>query len=307
MALDWLNYHHLHYFWLVAREGSLTRAAARLRLAPSTVSAQIKALEGTLGAPLFARQGRRLVPTPTGRLVAAYADEIFGLGRELVDTVRHAGDSDRALRLRVGVASIVPRLVGWRLLSPVLEVDGRPVHLSCRVDSAEALVADLALHRLDLVLADAPVGLAREVHADSRLLGHSGVTVLGTPALAERFGPGFPGSLAGAPMLLPDAATTLRGGIEAFLLQRDLAPQVVAEFSDSALMKAFGRRGAGLFPVPSLVRDEVVATYGVVPLGELEGVVERLYALTMPRRTPHPAVQGVIAAAEAGLEQEDRG
>lgn len=307
MALDWLNYHHLHYFWLVAREGSLSRAAAHLRLAPSTVSAQVKALEEVLGSPLFARQGRRLVLTPTGRLVAAYADEIFGLGRELVDAVRHGSTDDRALRLRVGVASIVPRLVAWRLLSPALEVEGRPVHLSCRVDSPEVLVADLALHRLDLVLADAPVGLAREVSADSRLLGHSGVTVLGTPALAARFGAGFPTSLEGAPMLLPDAATTLRGGIEAFLLQRGLAPQVVAEFSDSALMKAFGRRGAGLFPVPTLVRDEVVATYGVVPLGELEGVVERLYALTMPRRQPHPAVQVVIAAAEAGLEHEGPG
>lgn len=301
MSLEWLNYHHLHYFWVTAREGSLTRAAERLRLAPSTVSAQIKTLEASLDAPLFERRGRGLVLTATGRTVADYADEIFALGRELTDTVRHGAVSGRPVRLRVGAAGILHKLVVYRLLAPALRLEHVQVHLVCTEDQPEALVSELSLHHLDLVLTDAPIGLARDVHAESRLLGTCGVVVFGTRALAERYGPGFPDSLEGAPMLLPVVGTTVRGLIEHWIEASGVVPEVVAEFSDSALMKAFGQEGAGLFVVPSVISDEVQTTYGVQPLGQLPGLEERFYAITMERRIENPAVAAIVHAAEASL------
>lgn len=304
MALDWLNHHHQHSSWVVAREGSLTRAAERLRLAPSTVSAQVRPLEDHLGVQLFDRSGCTLALTPTGRLVADYADDIFALGRELTDAVRHGESADRPMRLRVGVAGMLHKLVAYHLLAPALRLDGAPVHLVCKEDHAEALVAELALHHLDLVLADAPVGMARDVHATSRLLGQCGVSVFGTPALAERFAPGFPGSLAGAPMLLPSPGTTLRGLLEAWFEQQSFEPYVVAEFSDSALMKCFGHEGAGLFPVPALIQGEVQETYGVQSLGTLDGVTERFYAITMERRIDNRAVAAIVKAATEQLQEE---
>lgn len=301
MALDWLNYHHLHYFWVVAREGSLTRAAERLRLSPSTVSTQVRTLEDHLGVELFDRTGRALVLTPMGRVVADYADDIFALGRELADVVRHGPAGDRPIRLRVGVAGMLHKLVAYRLLAPALRLPGAPVHLVCKEDHAEALVAELALHHLDLVLADAPVGLARELSASSVLLGQCGVGLCGTPALVAAHAAGFPASLDGAPILLPVPGTPLRSALETWFEAHAVEPNVVAEFTDSALMKAFGREGAGLFPVPRLVEEEVVATYGVHALGPLEGVTERYYAVTMERRVEHRAIAAVIDAARASM------
>ncbi|MCB9780619.1 MAG: LysR family transcriptional regulator [Alphaproteobacteria bacterium] len=302
MALDWLNYHHLHYFWVTAREGSLTRAAKRLRLSPSTVSSQIKSLEDSLEVELFERRGRRLVLTPTGRMVADYADEIFGLGRELSDAVRHRTGGDRPVRLRVGAVSILHKLVVYRLVAPALALRDVDVHLVCIEDRAEALVAELALHHLDLVLTDTPVGLAREVQAETRVLGSSGLSVFGTPALAERFADGFPGSLDGAPMLFPTAGSTVRAQLEDWIERTGIAPDVVAEFSDSALMKAFGHAGTGLFVLPSLVSADVVDTYGVRCLGALDGLAERYYAHTMERRIQNPAIAAIVRAAEAQLD-----
>lgn len=301
MALDWLNYHHLHYFWVTAREGSLTRAAERLRLAPSTVSSQIKSLEDSLGVPLFERKGRGLVLTPTGDLVAGYADDIFALGREMSDAVR-VGAAGRPVRLRVGAVSILHKLVVYRLLVPALELDSHTVQLSCIEDRSEALVAELALHHLDLVLSDAPVSLARNVNATIRLLGSCGVHVFGIPTLAERYADGFPGSLEGAPMLFPSEGTTVRRLLEQWIEDAGVTPHMVAEISDSALMKAFGHQGVGLFLAPSLIAEDVQETYGVVSLGELPGLAESFYAITMQRRLENPAVEAIVRVAESSLE-----
>jgi len=301
VALDWLNYHHLHYFWVTAREGSLTRAARQLRLAPSTVSAQIKQLEDSLDSPLFERRGRGLVLTATGRLVADYADEIFALGRELTDTVRHGHASGRPLRLRVGAVSILHKLVVHRLLDPALHLAEHPVRLVCIEDAADALVDQLARRHLDLVLTDTPVPMARDRGVDSHLLGACDVTVFGEPTLGERYADGFPGSLNGAPFLMPGVGTTLHVLLEQWFEAEDIAPEVVAEFSDSALMKAFGRQGVGLFVVPSLIAAEVDAIGGLVRLGSLPEVRERFYALTPARQHAHPAVDAVVDAARTGL------
>ncbi len=301
MPTDWLNYHHLHYFWLTAREGSLTQAAARLRLAVSTVSSQIKVLEDHLGTPLFERVGRRLVLTPTGRMVAEYADDIFALGQELTEAVRHGGSGNRPLQLRVGAVSILDKRLVYRLLSPAVHLPDLKVQLRCIEDRPDALVAELALHHLDLVLTDAPIGLARDLRAVSHNLGECGISVLGTPALAARFGEGFPASLHGAPILLPVEGSTVRSELERWLDRRAIVPEVVAELSDSALMKAFGAEGAGLFLVPELIAADVVAAYGVQSLGTLDGLSERFYALTMARRLEHPAVAAIVAAAEDQL------
>ncbi|NOY26542.1 MAG: LysR family transcriptional regulator [Oligoflexia bacterium] len=301
MALDWLNYHHLHYFWVTAREGSLTRAAGLLRLAPSTVSAQIKQLEDSLDSPLFERRGRGLVLTPTGRLVADYADEIFALGRELTDTVRHGGASGRPLLLRVGAVSILDKLVVHRLLAPALRVDDQPVRLVCVEDDADVLVDQLSRRHLDLVLTDAPVARARDLGVDSHLLGTCGVAVFSTPRLAAQHPGDFPGRLRGAPFLLPGVGTTLRVLIEQWFQATGVEPAVAAEFSDSALMNAFGREGVGFFVVPDLISPDLGAGDGLVELGTLPGVVERFIALTPARQRAHPAVDAIVAAARARL------
>ena len=250
--MDWLNYHHLYYFWVTAREGSLTKASKRLRLAPSTVSAQIRSLEEAFGHELFERRGRGLHLTEAGRLATEYGDEIFSLGQELGEAMNASSPATRTGRLRVGIANILPKLVAYQLLAPVLHLD-RPIRLICTEDKAEKLVADLALHHLDLVIADAPVGLAREVRARSHELGECGLVIMGSSELAKRYMDGFPESLEGAPFLMQGPGTTMRGLLEVFFERRGIRPQIVAEFGESGLLKAFGQEGAGLFPIPSII------------------------------------------------------
>lgn len=238
--------------------------------------------------------------TEVGQMAVDYADEIFALGTEFLDTLQDSPTLRRPLRLRVGVADIVPKLVACRLLAPALELV-LPVQMSCKEDSPARLVADLALHDLDLVVSDAPVSLARDVHATSRVLGDSGVTFFGTPDLVERWGSDFPHSLDGAPVLLPDEHTTMRRLLEAWFDRTNVRPVMVAEFGDSALLKAFGQEGAGLFPAPSVILADVIARYRVRPLGELDGVRERFYAITMEKRLENVAVRAIVDAAEAAL------
>ncbi len=294
--MEWINYHHLLYFWLVSREGSLARASAELRLAQSTVSKQIHQLEKALGHALFAKQGRRLVLTEIGGVVFRYADEIFGLGREMLDTLgdRPAG---KPLRITVGVAGVVPRLVAERVLSPALSLAG-PVRLICRSDRPERLLADLATHDLDAILTDAPASPHLKARAFNRLLGTSDVALFGCPELASRYGRNFPGSLNGAPVLLPAENTVLRRSLDEWFESRGVRPAVAGEFEDSALLEAFGRRGAGLFPAASVIAREIEAQYGVRRIGTASGVRESLYAVTVERRIKHPAVAAVCGAAE---------
>ncbi|TMB59558.1 MAG: transcriptional activator NhaR [Deltaproteobacteria bacterium] len=293
--MEWLNYHHLLYFWVVACHGSVTRAAAELRLAQSTVSTQLRTLEEVLGEKLFARTGRRLVLTDVGRLVFRYADEIFGLGRELLETVK-GRPTGQPMRLTVGIADAVPKLIAYRLLGPAL-TGAEPVRIICREDKPDRLLAQLAVHGLDLVLSDAPIGPTTKVRAFNHLLGECGVTFFAAPALARTCRRGFPRSLGGAPMLLPTDNTALRRSLDDWFESEDIRPRVASEFEDSALLMAFGQAGMGLFPAPSAIERQVRSQYGVVVVGRLDTVRERFYAISGERRLKHPAVVAISEAA----------
>ena len=305
----WLNYHHLLYFWTVAREGSLRAAAERLRLAPSTVSAQVRRLEEVLGLTLFRRVGRGLVLTDEGRAVQRYADEIFDLGEQLLDFAsgRQPG---MPLNLEVGVTMVIPKLLAHKLIEPALTIGrdgpdgrkGREVYLRMREDTVERLLGQLALHQLDVVLTDGPVGAAASVKVFDHLLGRCGVQFFATPDLVERYSEGFPKSLEGAPMLMPTGDHLVRRQLDRWFYERDIHPRFVGEFQDSALLKVFGQRGLGIFPAPDLIADEVIRQYEVAPLGPAPGVTERFYAVTVARRIRHP---GVVALREAALDAHD--
>ena len=293
--MDWLNYHHLLYFRTVAREGGVAQAAAKLHLTHPTVSAQVKELEAALGERLFDRRGRRLVLTEMGRVVYRYADEIFGLGHELMETVR-GRPTGRPLRLVVGVADVVPKAVACRLLEPALRL-AEPVRLVCREDKAELLAAELARHELDVVLTDAPLSPLAGVKAYSHLLGECGVTILAPSASAARLRRGFPGSLDGTPFLLPTEGTALRRSLDQWFDAQGIRPAVAIECEDSALLKAFAQRGAGAFAAPSVLADEVARQHGVRRIGEAGSVRERFYAVTVERRIRNPAVAAISQAA----------
>ena len=296
--MEWLNYHHLRYFWAVAREGSVTRASEKLHISQPTVSAQIRELEEALGEKLFARAGRSLALTEVGRVVFRYADEIFGLGRELLDTVK-GRPTGRPARLTVGLANVVPKLIAYRLLEPALRLP-EPVLIECVEDRPERLLAELALHALDLVIADAPVGPGVKVRAYSHLLGETAIGVFGAPALlgGRR---AFPGCLEGAPFLLPGQATTLRRELDHWLDARKLRPRVVGEFDDTALLNVFGQAGRGLFAAPLAIEKEMRRQLGVRRLGVIPEIKERFYAISVERRLKHPAVLAISQAARETL------
>jgi LysR family transcriptional activator of nhaA len=297
--MEWLNYHHLLYFWLAAKEGSVTRAGDELRLAQSTVSAQIRALEHALDERLFRRAGRRLELTDMGRVVFRYADEIFALGRELLDTVKDR-PTGRPLRLNVGVADVLPKLVAHRLLAPALALDG-PVRLVCTEGKPAALLAELALHHLDVVLSDAPADAGISVRVFNHALGDCEVVLVATPALAARCRRGFPRSLGGVPLLLPAVGSMLRRSLDQWIESVGVRPHVVGEFEDGALLEAFGQAGVGVFPIPAVVERDVCRHYGVRVVGRLPDVRARFSAISAERRLKHPAVVAVSSAARAGL------
>jgi LysR family transcriptional regulator, transcriptional activator of nhaA len=294
-----LNYRHLYYFWVVAREGSVTRASSVLHLTQPAVSAQIHKLERALGEKLFARTGRNLVLTEAGRTTLRHADEIFRSGQELVESLR-GGGAGRPPRLVVGVADSLPKLLGYRLLRPALEVPGG-VELVVLEDHPDRLLAELSVHRLDLVLMDSPLPPAAAVRAYNHLLGECGVTLFAAAGLAAGLREGFPGSLDGAPFVLPTESSTLRRSLEPWFEANGVRPRIVAQVADSAMMKAFGRGGVGVFPAPSAVEDEVVGHYEVEVVGRLDGVRERFYAISGERRIRHPGVVAISEAAREGL------
>jgi LysR family transcriptional activator of nhaA len=294
--MEWLNYHHLLYFWTVARNGTIARAAEELRLSQPTISNQLKALEGSLGVKLFERQGRRLVLTDVGRTVQRYADEIFHTGRELQLAVKGLPTGQR-LRLAAGVADVIPKAVAERLLRPAVE-QVPDLTLSCREGPLPQLLAALALHELDVVLSDAPAGEEVKVKVFNHLLGECGVAFLAAPGLAG-LRRKFPRSLDGAPALLPAPGTSLRRGLDAWFEAQEVRPVVVGEFDDSALLKAFGGRGLGFFATPAVIEAEVRAQLGLVALGQAEEVRERYYAITVERRLRHPGVVAIADVARA--------
>jgi LysR family transcriptional regulator, transcriptional activator of nhaA len=293
--MEWINYHHLLYFWLAAKEGGVTQAAAELSLAQSTVSAQIRQLEHVLDEKLFRREGRRLVLTDVGRTVYRYAEEIFGLGRELLDVVRDR-PTGRPLRFNVGVADQVPKLIAHRLLRPALALDV-PVRMVCHEGKTQALLAELAVHQLDVVITDAPLGSDTNVRAFNHPLGECGVSIFGTVPRAKAVKRGFPRSLSGAPLLLPTVGTVLRRTLDQWFDAHDVRPNVVAEFEDSTLLTVFGQGGLGLFPGPTAIERDVCKQYGLTVAGRLRDVRERFYAISVERRLRHPAVVAVSEAA----------
>lgn len=298
-SMEWLNYHHLLYFWTVAREGGLGPAGKMLRLSQSTLSGQIKRLEDALGQPLFERRGRKLEMTETGRVVYKYADEIFGLGRELLDTVR-ARPSARAPRLTVGISDVVPKLLVRKLLEPALQLESR-LSLVCVEDRFDRLLAELATHNVDIVIADSPIPPDAAVRAFNHLLGESTVTLVAPAALAPGLRRGFPASVDGAPLLLPTIGSSLRRDLEAWFGRVGVRPRVVAEAEDSALLKAFAAEGMGAMFVPSVIVKTVAKRYELVEVAELDGLRERYYAIAAERRLVHPAVIAIRAAARNDL------
>ena len=297
-GMERLNYHHLLYFWMVAHEGTVARAAAKLRLAQPTLSSQIHALEGAFNEKLFERAGRGLRLTEMGGLVLRYADEIFALGRELAESVR-GQPTGRPLRLKVGVADGMPKLVAFRLIEPALALP-QPVRLVVHEQSTERLLVALALHELDVVLTDrvAPPGVS--VRAFNHLLGACGATVFATPKLAAKYRRNFPSSLDGAPFLLPGETSTLRRALEQWFEKQRIQPLIVGEFDDSTLIKVFGQAGTGLFAAPSIIESSVRKQYGVAVVGRLDRVRERFYAVSAERRLKHP---GIIAITESARRE----
>jgi LysR family transcriptional activator of nhaA len=294
--MEWLNYHHLFYFWTVARAGSIARASQELRLSQPTISNQLKTLEGALGQKLLERRGRGLVLTDVGRTVQRYADEIFRTGRELQQALKGVPTRER-IPFAVGVADVIPKLVAERMLQFAVDAV-KDLRLVCREGPLPTLLAALALHELDVVLSDSPAPESVRVKAFGHLLAECGVVFLAAPRLAH-LRKGFPGSLSGAPVLLPAAGTALRQGLEAWFAARQVEPVVAGEFDDGALLKAFGARGMGVFPAPAMIEKEVCVQYGVAVVGRTEEVRERFYALTVERRLRHPAVVAIAGAARA--------
>jgi LysR family transcriptional regulator, transcriptional activator of nhaA len=293
--MEWLNYHHLLYFSVVVREGGLVPAGRVLRLSHPTLSAQVHALEERLGHKLFTRVGRRLLPTDVGRMVYRYADEIFSIGNELLEAVK-GRPSGQPLRLDVGVLDAVPKLVVRQLLEPALRI-GEPVRIVVHEGNYDKLLAELSLHNLDVVLADAPVPSGSSVRVFSHPLGECGVGIFGTAALARRYRRGFPGSLHGAPVLLPLAGTQLRRAVDHWFEANGLRPRIVGEFQDDALLEVFGSEGLGLFAAPLAVAREVRTRHGAALVGELADVRERFYAVSVQRRLEHPGVVALTKAA----------
>jgi LysR family transcriptional activator of nhaA len=297
--MNWLNYHHLLYFWMVAREGSVTRACQRLHLAQPTISAQVQQLENRLGAKLFERQGRNLALTDTGRLAFQYADEIFSLGREL-QNVLSGRPADRPLRFTVGVPDALPKLITYRILEPALKLT-EPVQLVCVEGKIEQLYAELAGHQLDLLISDAPAGSGVRVRAFSHLLGECSISVFAAPSLATKHARGFPRSLQDAPLLLPTANTLVRRSLDQWFDAQAIRPRVVGEIEDSALLKTFGQAGIGLFFGSSVIEAEICRQFKVRCLGRLESVKERFYAISPERRIKHPAVVEITKEARREL------
>jgi LysR family transcriptional regulator, transcriptional activator of nhaA len=297
--MEWLNYHHLFYFYTVAKEGSIAKAVGVLRLAQPTISAQIRALEENLGVKLFARAGRGLQLTEAGQTVYRYAGEIFGIGRELQAAI-HGKASERAPRLAIGISELLPKLIAYRIVEPAL-AESPNLHLVCYEDRTERLLQSLSTHELDLVLSDAPLPPGIPIRAYNHLLGASPIAFFAAPPLAAKLRKRFPRSLNGAPLLLPLPGATLRRSLDQWFGSHQLQPRIAGEFQDSALMKVFGQAGSGIFAAPVAISEDVRSRYHVVEVGPAEGIAETYYAISVERRLKHPGVVRICASAREEL------
>lgn len=296
--MDRINYQHLYYFWVVAKHGSISAACEVLHLAQPTISGQLAIFEQAVGCQLFVKQGRKLVLSDTGRAVYHYAEEIFSLGRELTHMLK--GGAGRGMRLNLGISDALPKLLSYRLVEPLLRM-AEPVQIHCLEDKTERLLAELALHGVDLVLCDVPATPASGARVFNHFLGESQVAIFAAPALAERYRRDFPRCLNGAPFLLPTANTALRRSLDQWFDVNQISPMVQVEVEDSGLLKTFGAGGSGLFFSPLAVAEAIESQYGVAMLGIADGVVERFYAVTVQRRLKHPLVNTILEQAQTGL------
>jgi len=297
--MERLNYKHLYYFWIVAKEGSVRRACEKLHLAQPTISGQLAVFEQAVGDKLFHKDGRKRTMTDTGRAIFHYADEIFALGQELTNTLK-GRSTERGLRLNIGMADALPKLITYRLIEPALHLP-EPVQVICYEDKAERLLAEISLHGIDLVLSDIPATPSTGTRTFNHLLGECGVAVFGTRELAARYRPNFPCSLNDAPLLLPTASTALRRSLDQWFDAEDLCPNIQAEIEDSALLKTFASAGVGLFVAPIAVEMEIRYQYGAEVVGRIDSVRERFYAITVQRKLKHPAVLAILKNAQSGL------
>jgi LysR family transcriptional regulator, transcriptional activator of nhaA len=297
--MSFLNYHHLRYFWATVKEGGVTRASRRLNVTQPTISSQIRELESALNEPLIARESSKLSLTDAGQVCYRYAEQIFGLGHDLLEEIR-GHQPDTPVELTVGIVNSVPKLLAHRLLQPALALPN-VVRVRCFEDRLEAAVEELVAHTLDVLISDTPVPPGRKTKTFNQLLGESSVLLFGTERIVGGYRRAFPKSLDGAPMLLPTQNSTLRRSIDAWLLERGISPNVVAEFEDPALMKVFGEAGAGIFPAPAAVEADVRRLCDVRVLGTIDGVVERFYAVSTERRITHPAVAALLQGARYRL------
>jgi len=298
--MEWLNYHHLLYFWVVAKEGSIVRASQELRLANPTISGQIHRLEEVLGEKLFTRRGRNLVLTEAGRVAYRYADEIFSLGREFVDTLKGRA-SGRPLRLVVGVADVLPPSLVRRFLEPAFRLE-QPIRVVCRADkSVEDFIAELALHRVDVVIADGPAGPGVAVRAFNHVLGECGTTFFAAAKLRAKMRGKFPQSLDGVPFILQGAPSAVRRSLEQWFNTQDIKPKIVAECDDSALIKEFGKEGMGVFAAPTVIEAEIMQRYRVRVVGRLDAVRQQFYAISIERKIRHPAVAAICQSARQDI------
>lgn len=295
-----MNYKHLRYFMQVAKLGGVSRAGKQLHLSPQTISGQIQLLEDSLGTRLFSKSGRGLALTEAGRMVLDYADEIFSIGAELEEAVRDYPRQNRSLEFRVGVADAVPKSIACRLIEPATQV-AQPVRIVCREWKLDMLLGELALHRLDLVIADAPIPASVSVRAFSHRLGSSGTSFFASPSVLASCKEPFPACLDRAPLLLPAEESALGQRLRGWLTSRSLHPRVVAECDDTALAKAFGRRGLGIFVGPTVLKAEIEQQYGVHALGAAPEVEEEFFAITVERRITHPCVTAITNAARNEL------
>ena len=294
-----LNFKHLRYFWMVAKTGSIARAAEQLHLTPQSISGQLSEFADTLGVKLFRRAGRNLELTDTGRRILSYAEDIFSTGDELLEIVRDQSHTTTRT-FRVGCADSVSKLIACRLVAPALGL-AEPPRLIFREGRLASLLADLAVHRLDLIIADRPMPTHLSVRGYSHLLGESGMTVFATAALAATLEGAFPGCLNRAPVLLPGEDFAIHHRLLQWLSDKDLHPRIVGEFDDSAMIKAFGQSGAGLFFAPSVIADQVCEQYALVALGRVDTLIEQVYAITTERRLSHPATLAISQTARRDL------
>lgn len=296
-----LNYNHLHYFWVVAREGSIVRASKSLHLTPQTISGQLKLLDEAVGHPLFNRAGRSLVLSEMGQLVFEYADEIFSVGAELANVVRgNQFEGPSALSLTVGIVSSMPKLIAERIIAPALMSDD-PVRVRCHEASLEQLLSEMAIHKLDMVLSDRPVPDGLNLKAFNHRLGESGMSFFVQRKHARRYKASFPDSLTDAPMLLPTQNSALRRRLDDWFEDHDISPRVAGEFDDSALLKAFGEAGAGIFASPTVIEEEICRMYRTSVIGRTDEIEERFYAISPERRLRHPSVVRVTGLARTDL------